>query len=212
MAPGTDSPFLGPHVIGQRVVVRRLVVGETGPSGGPALTDVLGICVAWDPCVVETASGVRVSIPLSEIVSGKPVPPRPPVRMRAGFGECESHGVAPWVESFSDESLRVHVEAGSDADHAYASAGCTLVAETGFHLSGVAKLRRGWPPELDDLGLTGTAYVDRDWLEIQPGATPLAELVEYAAEQGITTVWLHHPADEIPGFLLHHRCREYVRG
>ena len=38
------APFLGPHVVGTRVVIRRLVRGETGPSGGPAMTDVLGVC------------------------------------------------------------------------------------------------------------------------------------------------------------------------
>jgi hypothetical protein len=211
MTDGTRSPYLGPHVVGQRIVVRRLVPGETGPTGGPAFTDVLGICVSWDPCVVETATGARVVIPLAEIVSGKPVPPRPSVRMRAGFGECEAHGSSTWVESFDPSLDRVHVEADSDISRAYDDAGWQVVSEVGFHLAGVAKLRRGWPRELSELGLSGTASVRRDWLEVLPGPTPLSELVEYAAEQGVTTVWLHHPADEIPGFLLHHRCRDYVR-
>ena len=35
---------LGPHVVGQRVVVRRVLPGRDRPSGGPAMTDVLGIC------------------------------------------------------------------------------------------------------------------------------------------------------------------------
>ena len=39
--------LLGPHVVGQRVVVRHVLRGETGPTGGPALTDVLGVCLAW---------------------------------------------------------------------------------------------------------------------------------------------------------------------
>ncbi len=46
---------LGPHVVGTRVVVRRIVRGggasgdepETGPTGGPAFTDLLGTCTAW---------------------------------------------------------------------------------------------------------------------------------------------------------------------
>ncbi len=42
-----DAHRLGPHVVGQRVVVRRLLRGETGPSGGPAMTDVLGVCTSW---------------------------------------------------------------------------------------------------------------------------------------------------------------------
>jgi len=96
MSDSTRSPYLGPHVVGQRVVVRRLVPGETGPTGGPAFTDVLGDCVAWDPCVVVTVTGERVEIPLELIVSGKPVPPRPSVRLRASVAECESHVAGLW--------------------------------------------------------------------------------------------------------------------
>lgn len=96
MPDRTRSPYLGPHVVGQRVVVRRLVPGETGPTGGPAFTDVLGDCVAWDPCVVVTATGERVEIPVELIVSGKPVPPRPSVRMRATVADCESHVAGLW--------------------------------------------------------------------------------------------------------------------
>ncbi len=75
---------LGPHVVGQRVVVRRVLPGETGPSGGPALTDVLGICTAWDDaaCTVQPESGPEIRIPLVDIVAGKEVPPRPVVEVR----------------------------------------------------------------------------------------------------------------------------------
>lgn len=79
--------------MGQRIVVRRVVPGETGPSGGPALTDLLGVCVAWtaEACVVQPETGEPVSIPLSLIVSGKPVPPRPSVRHRVTPAQAESH-------------------------------------------------------------------------------------------------------------------------
>ena len=55
--PGT-AHGLGPHVVGQRVVVRRVVRGETGPSGGPAMTDVLGICTSWAGRRLRGAAGV----------------------------------------------------------------------------------------------------------------------------------------------------------
>ena len=73
------TPFLGPHVVGQRVVVRRLVRGETGPTGGPAMTDVLGVCESWGDGVmaVRREEGDLVVIETADIVSGKPVPPRP---------------------------------------------------------------------------------------------------------------------------------------
>ncbi|TQL69732.1 acetyltransferase (GNAT) family protein [Nocardioides albertanoniae] len=83
--------LLGPHVVGKRIVVRRLVTGESGPTGGPAFTDILGTCLAWadGTAVIERESGERVSVPVSEIVSGKPVPPRPNVRLRIGVREAE---------------------------------------------------------------------------------------------------------------------------
>ncbi|WP_137292415.1 GNAT family N-acetyltransferase [Nocardioides dongxiaopingii] len=97
--PGQQTPgqhTLGPHVVGSRVVVRRLVPGETGPSGGPAMTDVLGVCEAWGDgvCVVRPADGVPVTIALRDVVSGKPVPPRPSVRDRVPARVAQEHGFA----------------------------------------------------------------------------------------------------------------------
>ena len=88
--------LLGPHVVGQRVVVRRLLPGETGPTGGPAFTDVLGTCRSWGDgvAVIEPASGDPVVVPIGLIVSGKPVPPRPSVRGRVSAREAESHTAA----------------------------------------------------------------------------------------------------------------------
>jgi ribosomal protein S18 acetylase RimI-like enzyme len=101
---------LGPHVVGRRIVVRRVLRGETGPSGGPALSDLLGVCTAWGDgvCVVQPAKGSPVTIPLGDIVSGKPVPPRPSVRQRVSareaqmrgfalFADMETHPVGDWV-------------------------------------------------------------------------------------------------------------------
>jgi ribosomal protein S18 acetylase RimI-like enzyme len=89
---------LGPHVVGLRVVVRRVVRGETGPSGGPALTDVLGVCTAWGDgvCVVMPESGVSLTIPLADIVAGKPVPPRASIRMRIPAHDAELHVGSLW--------------------------------------------------------------------------------------------------------------------
>ncbi|WP_067431826.1 GNAT family N-acetyltransferase [Nocardioides jensenii] len=91
---------LGPHVVGQRVVVRRIVRGESGPTGGPALTDVLGVCISWADgvCVVAPASGPAVSIEIADIVSGKPVPPRPSVRHRVSARDAELHCLTMWPD------------------------------------------------------------------------------------------------------------------
>jgi ribosomal protein S18 acetylase RimI-like enzyme len=90
-------------VVGQRVVIRRLVRGETGPTGGPAFTDVLGICTAWGDglMTLAPADSAPVSIRLADIVSGKPVPPRPSHLMRVSARDAELRGLdlVPGVET-----------------------------------------------------------------------------------------------------------------
>lgn len=96
------SHTLGPHVVGRRVVVRRVLRGETGPTGGPAMTDVLGTCRSWGRglCEVEREDGTVVTIHVGDIVSGKPVPPRPSVRLRIPPAALHRHGAAmfPGIE------------------------------------------------------------------------------------------------------------------
>ncbi len=96
----TGRHTLGPHVVGQRIVVRRVLRGETGPSGGPALTDLLGVCTAWGEgsCVVQPEVGEPVRIPIADIVSGKPVPPRPSVRQRVPPQEAQERGFALFAD------------------------------------------------------------------------------------------------------------------
>ena len=95
--------LLGPHVVGQRIVVRRLVRGETGPTGGPAFTDLLGVCTAWGDGAMTLAPADRapVEIPLADIVSGKPVPPRPShlTRVSARDAELRGLGLVPGMET-----------------------------------------------------------------------------------------------------------------
>jgi ribosomal protein S18 acetylase RimI-like enzyme len=93
-----QPPGLGPHLVGQRVVVRRLLRGETGPSGGPAMTDLLGVMESWeaDATAVRDASGTLTVVPLADIVSGKPVPPRPSVRHRVSAAQAEERAAATW--------------------------------------------------------------------------------------------------------------------
>ncbi len=97
MPPSAQAQGLGPHVVGKRVVVRRVLPGETGPSGGPAMTDVLGVCTSWADglCVVEPSSGgPPVTIRIADIVSGKPVPPRPSPRLRVTPREAQVRAFA----------------------------------------------------------------------------------------------------------------------
>jgi N-acetylglutamate synthase len=72
--------------VGRRVVVRRVLPGERGPSGGPAFTDVIGILEAWedDHLVVRRKDGTTVRVALAEIAAAKTVPPPPGPRRRPG--------------------------------------------------------------------------------------------------------------------------------
>ncbi|UAL30726.1 GNAT family N-acetyltransferase [Nocardioides rotundus] len=85
--PNTGRHRLGPHVVGQRVVVRHLL-----PDG--RATDVLGVCTAWtaDSLTVDTDDG-PVTVPLADVVTGKPVPPRASVRARVSARDAELHGL-----------------------------------------------------------------------------------------------------------------------
>lgn len=91
---------LGPHVVGTRIVVRRVLVGESGPTGGPAFTDVLGVCESWagGRVAIRRSDGTLVEIATADIVSGKPVPPRPSVRSRVSVRETESHAAPLWPQ------------------------------------------------------------------------------------------------------------------
>ncbi len=84
---------LGPHVVGLRIVVRHLL------ADGSA-TDVLGTCTAWGDGVltVDRDGHGPVVIALSEVVTGKPVPPRASVRARVPAREIELHTFADWPE------------------------------------------------------------------------------------------------------------------
>ena len=90
---------LGPHVVGQRIVVRHRL-----PDG--SATDVLGVCTAWDDrsLTVDRDGHGPVVIARADVVTGKPVPPRASVRARIGAQEVEEHISALW-SSISTEPL-----------------------------------------------------------------------------------------------------------
>lgn len=127
-------PGLGPHCVGQRVVVRRLVPGEQGPTGGPAFTDVLGTMLAWEDAttVVEREDGSRVTIALADVVSGKPVPPRPSVRHRVTAADAERRAMRGWpaveVEDLGSWALRASGGFSTRANSALVvgSPGCSV--------------------------------------------------------------------------------------
>ena len=94
---------LGPHVVGQRIVVRHRL-----PDG--SATDVLGVCTSWgaDALTVDRDGPADkvgpTTIALVDVVTGKPVPPRASVRSRVEAQEVEEHVGALW-STISTEPL-----------------------------------------------------------------------------------------------------------
>lgn len=171
---------LGPHVVGQRVVIRRIVPGETGPTGGPAFTDVLGVCERWSSgpdgeAVVRRADGDVVTIPTRLIVSGKPVPPRASRLSRLPREEIDAHldqpGVPVWLGSVAQLGRRhgPHPEvSGELTDDRLV---CTLE------------------------GREARACLRDDWLVVDRIDDPrlLGTLLEWAAEEGAGIVAFTDP-------------------
>lgn len=149
--PGQHS--LGPHVVGQRVVVRSIVPGETGPTGGPALTDVLGVCLSWADGVatLQREDGSTVAIETRLIVSGKPVPPRPPVRHRVTVAAAEARTAALFADletaSLGDWVLR-H-EPSPDGRRRKRGSSCLALGDPGLALAEALDRVERWYAERD---------------------------------------------------------------
>ena len=64
------------------------------------MTDVLGTCTAWGGgrAVVRTEAGEVIEIATADIVSGKPVPPRPSMRDRIPAHEAQVRALALWPD------------------------------------------------------------------------------------------------------------------
>ena len=103
---------LTPADVGSRVVVRRRLGGEPGPSGGPAMTDVIGTLERFDDELVgvRREDGTLVEFARADVVAGKPVPPRTSTLLRVGAEHLEAIAGAGWpartVEQLGDWLLR----------------------------------------------------------------------------------------------------------
>ena len=260
------------------------------------MTDLLGTCLAWADgrCVVQPEEGEAVEIAIADIVSGKPVPPRPSVRMRVSARDAELHTASLWasvetapigewvlrtdtapvgrlrrrgnsclamgepgipveeaaalIRRFYDERERpsyVQVEAGTPVEAAFVELGWVPTDPPGdaeYRLASLTQVRRRIRAVPDEASLVadgpravvtidgrarGEAAIDGDWIgvhgiEVDPShrrqglaTAVLAELLEWGAEQGATTVWLHVETDNIDaqawydalGLAPHHTCR-----
>lgn len=128
--------------IGKRMVVRYVVAGY-GPSGGPAMTDVVGRVLAVDDLqvTVERRDGSTAVVDLLDVVAAKVVPPSPVRSRRAqsisaddltritsrGWPAVVSEPLGEWELRASDgftgraNSVAVHGDPGMPAAKAIAA-------------------------------------------------------------------------------------------
>jgi ribosomal protein S18 acetylase RimI-like enzyme len=176
---------LGPACVGLRVVVRRALPGQTGPTGGPAMTDVLGILEEWgdSTLTVRREDGTRVVVERAHVVAGKPVPPRPPVRLRVPLLDAEHRALGSWpateVERLGDWVLR---------------------ASGGFSARANSALLLGNPgvPWADGVARVVAFYTDRAlpvWVQAMHGSPELERLLD----EGWVTA---RPGEADTGFYL----------
>lgn len=208
---------LGPHVVGQRVVVRYRL-----PDGAEAgATDVLGTCLAWEPdaIVVQPIAGGVVRVRLADVVTGKPVPERASVRSRVPARDAQVHGFAlfpdlrtrplgPWVLRDSPtatarraNSVLAFGPSGLPDDDAVAAVEWHYRRPVAAVETGTAEdalfTARGWVPESTDADtlfqVAGTAQVARALRGVE------SDDVALEAEAGFATARLGDPGAAEPG-------------
>ncbi len=166
---------LNSESIGRRFVVRHVIPG-LGPTGGPAMTDVVGRVVTFDTTSVrlERRDGSEVSIELASIVITKPVPDAP-IRSRGamaisaanltritsrGWPAIESEALGDWELRAADgftgraNSVTVHGDPGVPFEAALTTACAFYSARNQRPLAQVivgsehesAFLAAGWVP------------------------------------------------------------------
>jgi ribosomal protein S18 acetylase RimI-like enzyme len=250
------------------------------------MTDVVGLCTSWADgvCVVRPEEGPEVSIAVTDIVGGKPVPPRASVRQRVSTRDAERHAVPLWpdVERTALGEWELRTDPMPVGPLLKRTNSCLAIGDPGLPLAAAADavidfyaarerhalaqvelgspvedglVALGWRPvpggdahflvtslamavraargdgdvELAEVGprahvvrrMAGAevgsarAAVDGDWLGlhslvVEPAhrrqghaAALMAELLEWGAERGATTAWLHVETDNQPGLALY---------
>lgn len=187
--------------VGQRMVLRYVVAGQ-GPSGGPALTDVIGRVLALEDGLVtlERRDGTQVVVALADVVVAKIVPPSPVRSRRAlsisadnltritsrGWPAIESEALGDWeLRSSGDFTGRANsVAAIGDPGLAGGEAIAVVLA---FYVS------RGRPPMAQVVMGSDAERVFREagWSPVtdKPGGAgavvQVAELTDGFASEGV---------------------------
>jgi GNAT superfamily N-acetyltransferase len=178
---------LSADLVGTRVVVRVVVRGELGPSGGPAMRDILGTLTAWDVThlSVERSDGSVEVIAQADVVTAKPVPPRASVRQRVPADVleliCSRGWQPPDTERLGDWTLRA---AGGFTGRANSA---LVVGDPGVPLDDALQevvafyTARGLPPQAQVVvdSPDDAALAQRGWVSARSGQ--VAAIVQVAS-------------------------------
>ncbi len=170
---------------GRRLVVRHVVAGR-GPSGGPAMTDVVGRLVGLteDEAQVERRDGSIARVPLADVVTWKVVPDRPRRTRPAA--------------SFSADELTRITSRGWPAIVSEPLGEWELRWAAGFTGRANSVAVHGDPgmPMPDAIGTVEEFYADR-------GSTPLVQVVTGSLHERafLDAGWVE-PTDGHPGALV----------
>jgi ribosomal protein S18 acetylase RimI-like enzyme len=106
------------------------------------MTDVLGICTSWRDgvCTVRPETGPSVEIPLADIVTGKPVPPRASVRQRVPVRDAEQHARPLWpsVERIALGEWELRFDPATVGRHLKRANSCLALGDPGLPLAEAA--------------------------------------------------------------------------
>jgi ribosomal protein S18 acetylase RimI-like enzyme len=174
--------------VGVRVVVRRVLPGQTGPTGGPAMTDLLGVLEEWgtSTITVRGEDGTPVVIDRALVVSGKPVPPRPSVRHRLGADEVAVRSADVWpaleVERIGDWLLRASSGFSRRANSALLAGDPGVPWPEALDRVEAFYRSRGLPPQVQAVGgsVAAERLVAEGWAPAGPGADVAVQLAGVA--------------------------------
>jgi N-acetylglutamate synthase len=153
------------------------------------MTDLLGVMESWSPPVttIRDADGALTTIRLGDIVSGKPVPPRPSVRLRVSPEDAERRALESWpaVESvpLGDWVLRASGGFSSRANSVLAVGDPGLPVAEALDVAGAFYAARELPAWAQVVvGSQGHAALeDAGWVLARPGeADTVFELASVA--------------------------------
>ncbi|HLR84908.1 MAG TPA: GNAT family N-acetyltransferase [Nocardioidaceae bacterium] len=191
-------------LVGSRVNVRRRVRGETGPTGGPAMSDVIGrvVSVGETTAAVERRNGELVEVRLADIVTVKPVPDGPRrVRTRPaldfspeevarictrGWPPLETEPLGDWVlraaAGFTSRANSVAVHGDPGVPFAEASARIhDFYSDRGLEPTAQVIVDSVWEKRFADAGWRGVGDA-HDYSVLQ--VVDLRDAITYAREPG----------------------------